>query len=537
MQANGLNDGFGGYVRGYFSWLAQFVGISGTWSPSIKREMAVWPELRSALVNSLRLLTVATLMGAGGGYLAEVLARRYAGKPVQRFIDRGGLVVASIPVFVTAIAVQLALAVKWGRLPISGLYPVGQSGFDLKQMIRHILLPALVLAIHNVFWYAHRLRTRPTTSIRDFLAGLLESRLWILGSLVVTETVFAYPGVGRFFMVAVQNGDFPQLMPTAALFVVGMFVLHLLLWSPARTYAEATAVSPDDVANSRSNLVLTRMSIGVLAALAVVSALAPWLARYGVDEPVRNLQIGPNQNLSPGAIAWFGTNSAGYDVYSRLFFALRSTLFCALVACAFAWAVAVAAGVVHQARGQRVSARRAGISGIFFVFPLVVVLVMVRTVLGGLGSLNAFFGGPGSLRLTIVVVALVGAAHASGQIHGLTLVHTRFRAPARSDWARVGPPLASTCALAILCESTLSFLGFGPELGSASATLGGLLGESRSAALERHWWVFAFPAALLVLVVLCLNVIRTSLGPRALASAPVAEQTSAPEEPSIEVTA
>ena len=548
VQANGLNDGLGGYISGYFSWLSHFAGFSGGWSPSIKREVAVWPELRSALFNSLRLLILATVLGAGGGYLLDALARKYNHKPVQQYIDRGGIIAASVPVFVTAVAVQLVFAVKWGRLPTAGLYPVGQSGFDLKQMVRHLLLPTVVLALHNVFWYAHQFRALRSHTMRTLMAALIGSRAWILGSLVVTETVFAYPGVGRFFLVAVQNGDFPQLMPTAALLVLSLLILHAL-FSPASAVVaseDSPAAAPPDLMHTSQVFGprWTRITITVLAALALIAALAPWTARYGAREAVRNLQVGPNQNLSPRAISWFGSNSAGYDVYSQMFFAFRSTLFAGLVASAVAVALGVAAAAILRRRRTSASTPSGGIGGFWRVLPLVTALLVVRNVLSGPGWLNPILGQSSSLRLTIVVVALVSAAYATALFKRHSLLDlSGFRAVARSDRRTLGTVIASTLAFAILCESTLSFLGFGPELGSTSATLGTLIGQSRSAALERQWWVFAFPAGLLVFVLLGLGVIRAGLGDGPESSALVIERITIDEavqlagETNIEVTA
>ena len=53
IEANGLYEGFGGYVRGYFTWLGGF--LTGDWPNSIKGNREVWPNLKDAMANSLRL--------------------------------------------------------------------------------------------------------------------------------------------------------------------------------------------------------------------------------------------------------------------------------------------------------------------------------------------------------------------------------------------------------------------------------------------------------------------------------------------------
>ena len=59
IEVNGLWKGPGGYLRGYFRWLKGFV--TGDWQPSIKGSRPVWPNLKDALVNSVRLGMVASI--------------------------------------------------------------------------------------------------------------------------------------------------------------------------------------------------------------------------------------------------------------------------------------------------------------------------------------------------------------------------------------------------------------------------------------------------------------------------------------------
>ena len=61
IETNGLYEGFGGYVKGYFRWASSF--LSGEWPRSIKGSREVWPELWNAMVNSMRLGGAATVLG------------------------------------------------------------------------------------------------------------------------------------------------------------------------------------------------------------------------------------------------------------------------------------------------------------------------------------------------------------------------------------------------------------------------------------------------------------------------------------------
>ena len=78
----------------------------------------------------------------------------------------------------------------------------------------------------------------------------------------------------------------------------------------------------------------------------------PITARYGITEPVLDIKEGKNQFLPPQGIAWFGTDDIGRDVYSRLLYGIRTSLFIGL-------AVGDHLGV-HRHRGRcvRRAARR-----------------------------------------------------------------------------------------------------------------------------------------------------------------------------------
>jgi len=69
IDINGLDPN---YVRGYFKWLKNF--LTGNWPRSIKGSREVWPKLKDAMANSLRLGVAASVVGISFGLVIGVIA-------------------------------------------------------------------------------------------------------------------------------------------------------------------------------------------------------------------------------------------------------------------------------------------------------------------------------------------------------------------------------------------------------------------------------------------------------------------------------
>jgi peptide/nickel transport system permease protein len=263
IERNGLYEGFGGYVRGYFKWLGGFV--TGDWPNSIKGNREVWPNIKNALGNSLRLAGTAAAVGILVGCSAGVFAALRAGKLRDGAVNTGALVLLSIPPFVTAIILQMLFAryirdwfpeQRWLHLPVSGVYPPGQRGFDLGLLVKHMILPVTVVAIQSIAVYTRYMRASLLETLNsDYLRtarakGVSERRVLVrhalrnallpivtlaaldfgalFGGLIITENVFQYQGMGAFFLTAYSNGDFPELMPWMVIVVIAVIFFNLL---------------------------------------------------------------------------------------------------------------------------------------------------------------------------------------------------------------------------------------------------------------------------------------------------------------------
>ncbi|HAG67212.1 MAG TPA: hypothetical protein DCL10_02860 [Acidimicrobium sp.] len=254
---NGLSSN---YVLGYFDWLKNFLIFN--WPRSIKGSREVWPELKDSLVNTVRLGSLATFVGVVIGLLVGMFAALKPGSRRDVAVNTIAFLGISIPPYITAVLFQLLFAVYWSRwfgstlFPTSGVYPPGHSGFDLFLMLKHMALPTIVVAIQVIAVYSRYMRSSLLDVLNsDFMRtarskGISERQILfrhgvrnalipvvtiaaldigsIIGGLIITENIFAYPGMGMYFLSAFAAGDFPLLMPWMVIVVASTLMFNLL---------------------------------------------------------------------------------------------------------------------------------------------------------------------------------------------------------------------------------------------------------------------------------------------------------------------
>jgi len=256
-KLNGLGSN---YVSGYFGWLRHFVTLD--WPRSIKGSREVFPALKDALANSLRLGMAATIVGVVIGLGIGVFAALHPGGRRDVAVNTAAFIGISIPPYISAVLLQLVFAVYWSRwfghtlFPTSGVYPPGHSGFDPVLMLKHMALPIIVVAIQVIAVYSRYMRSSLLDVINsDYMRtarskGISERRILIrhgmrnalipivtiaaldvgaiVGGLIITERIFDYPGIGVYFLGAFDDGDFPLMMPLMVLIVASVLLFNLI---------------------------------------------------------------------------------------------------------------------------------------------------------------------------------------------------------------------------------------------------------------------------------------------------------------------
>ncbi|GIL14569.1 MAG: peptide ABC transporter permease [Chloroflexota bacterium] len=166
----------------------------------------------------------------------------------------------SIPVFLMGLLLMYIFAVRfrqWGLpyLPISGMFdPTVGRTFD--QIARHLVLPVLTISLISIATYSRYIRSTMLEVINsDYIRtarakGLSERRTlfvhafknaslpivtligldlpFLLAGAVVTETIFAWPGMGRLFIDHLTRSDYPVLMGLLMMISVAVVFFQLL---------------------------------------------------------------------------------------------------------------------------------------------------------------------------------------------------------------------------------------------------------------------------------------------------------------------
>jgi peptide/nickel transport system permease protein len=225
------------YLR-YFAWINGVV--RGDWGESLVMNVPVGPLLAQRLGNSLVLAVVALLVATPLGILAGVIAGLNPGRWADHGIITFTLVAVSFPSFVTAIFLIIFMA-SWLRwLPASSLIP---PDANLWESASFLVLPVLTLTLGMLAHVTRHTRSslidvmgsdymrtakskglpRQMAILRHALRNALLPTIsvialnvgWLLSGVVLVESVFAYPGMGRLMLQAINTRDLPVLQAVA----------------------------------------------------------------------------------------------------------------------------------------------------------------------------------------------------------------------------------------------------------------------------------------------------------------------------------
>ncbi|WP_376097449.1 ABC transporter permease [Roseomonas sp. CCTCC AB2023176] len=257
--------------RQFFSYLGGV--LRGDLGSSLKTGAPVLTEIAGRLPATIELAVLAAILSVAVGVPVGVLSAVRANTAVDHAVRLVSLTGVSTPAFLLALVLQIVFGIVLGWLPISGrtspyyfadavtgsavldalLARDWESAWDAAS---HLILPVLVLAAFLAATLSRFVRDSMLEAMREdyvrtarakglpersviFTHALRNALLpavtvlglkfaELLGGAILTETVFAWPGVGRYMFDAIRNRDYPVVQGATLVFAL-LFMLVTLL--------------------------------------------------------------------------------------------------------------------------------------------------------------------------------------------------------------------------------------------------------------------------------------------------------------------
>jgi peptide/nickel transport system permease protein len=203
---------------------------------------------------TLLLTGTALLLSTIGGLALGVSSAAWPRSLLDRFSAVASLFGASMPSFWLGIVLMVVFALWLGWLPASGMFaPYGGGGVG--DLLSHLILPAVTLAAASITIIARLTRSTMLETLgQDYVRtarakGVAEGGVllrhglknalipivtvvgvqagYLLGGAVLTETVFAWPGVGTLMVQGILARDFPLVQGCVLVVALAFAVINL----------------------------------------------------------------------------------------------------------------------------------------------------------------------------------------------------------------------------------------------------------------------------------------------------------------------
>lgn len=234
----------------YLSYLARTARMD--FGRSLRHRRPIIEDLQRRIPNTLQLgalsLVIAVVIGVGFGIVSAV--RRDS--ILDNITTFGALFGLSMPSFFFGYMLMLIFGLHWRLLPTSGF----EGSIFAWQGFRYAIMPALTLGTASAGSLARFTRSSMLDVInQDYIRtarakGLVERVIVfrhalknalipvitllgiqfgaMLSGSVITEMVFAWPGVGRYLIAGITNRDFPVVQGTVLVIAVGFVMANLM---------------------------------------------------------------------------------------------------------------------------------------------------------------------------------------------------------------------------------------------------------------------------------------------------------------------
>ncbi|HEV8671902.1 MAG TPA: ABC transporter permease [Candidatus Limnocylindria bacterium] len=244
----------------YASWLFQV--LQGDFGKSLQYNRPALPLLLERLPATLQLAVAALVLQLTIGVPLGVIAALKRGTWIDNVVRFFGVIGHAVPTFWFGLLMIIVFSVTFRLMPSQGVLTVGHDVWDIPDRIKHIVMPAFVLALAGIANYSRYLRTETLDvisqdyvrtahakglsertvvfvhALRNALIPMVTALGGILAALVsgalVVEQVFTWPGVGQFTYAAARSKDYPVIMAgvmVASTLLVASYLLRDIMYA------------------------------------------------------------------------------------------------------------------------------------------------------------------------------------------------------------------------------------------------------------------------------------------------------------------
>jgi peptide/nickel transport system permease protein/oligopeptide transport system permease protein len=234
----------------YFAYLGDVV--RGDFGNSLRSGRPVFAEITEVLPHTLILAAGGVLLSILLGIPLGVVAAVRRGRAADTAASLLCLLGQSMPVFLLGLGLLLVFSYYLGWLPVIGAGQLGQP----RMVVLHLILPAATIGLTVMGPIGRMTRSSIVDTLgQDYIRtarakGLADPAVvykhafrnallpvvtvaalnfgYLIGGAVVTETMFARPGLGRLLMDAIFARDYPQIEAVVVVFSLGFIAINLL---------------------------------------------------------------------------------------------------------------------------------------------------------------------------------------------------------------------------------------------------------------------------------------------------------------------